>query len=118
MVLRALLELIETCLEGLRYIHFRLNENIMSSTIYLLEDVVDSFFSIHYHLNPFNEKLEKSEYIQDYIYTLEYMLSELISDYEHRHIDNALIRLENYIIPQFTKLYEETSRNYIPFIIS
>jgi hypothetical protein len=89
----------------------------MGSTIYLLDDVVHAFLCIERTFSLIDESIEQTNFL-DYLYKIEFVLSNLVTDYENKQVDNAVFRLDKYLIPQFTGLYEETSQYYFPFIVS
>lgn len=119
-IIRSLLELIETSIEGIRHIQYRLGsfENMMSSTIYLLEDVVHAVLCIKRTFSLIGESIEQINHFLNYIYNIEFILSNIVTDYENKQFDNALFRLDKYLIPEFSGLYKETSEYYFPFIVS
>lgn len=119
-IVREVLELMETCIECITYMGYQLSltEIIMNSTIYLLEDVIQAFLCIKRTFSPIFENIEQSDYFKETIYSIEIILLELISDYKYGQVSGALKNLDKYLIPQFTGWYQETSKYFLPFIVS
>lgn len=116
-VMRRILELSETCIEGLEHIRTRLYEGYMQEILYLVEDVLYAFCQIDFTLKVL-KLLPEIEEITDVTVEVENALSDLLYEYEQQDINAVIVRLNHELLPTFRLWNQKMYLFFNPHILS
>lgn len=116
-VIKRILELTDTCLEGLEYIELKLSEGKYSKSIPLLEDILNGFNEIQKAMEPILLELPENliELLTDYLTD---MFEFLIFTYEKDEMNKALEILNFKLLPGYKRWQEELEKTLKPYIAS
>ena len=116
-VIRNILGLAETSMDGLNHIASRLGEGHFDSTVNLMEDVVEAVYHIESSINLFSNKLGPNS-LEIATANLRLALGSVVHAYEHGQRAKALLFLKHNLIPAFTRWQEELNLCLSPYVAS
>lgn len=114
-MMRRILELSGTCIEGLDYLHTRLHKGYLEDSYYLIEDIVHGFCQIRLSMKVLNMETEE---ITDTTQRAEGVLSDFIYACEHQGINEVILRLSHELSPAFSMWNQELNLNFNHHILS
>lgn len=108
-VVRGILTLLETILEGLEHIKVRLMEGHLADTMYLFEDVTRAFASINNSLEPIIQQFEPNQIVPLFD-QLSKMIGEMAENYKQDQIEKAKSDMQFLLLPDFKRWKSELER--------
>ncbi|ABO50929.1 conserved hypothetical protein [Desulforamulus reducens MI-1] len=114
-VIRRIVDLAETCHEGIVHIKNKLAEGYFGETLPLMEDVTQAFLSIEGALQPLLPML-LSEQLEPLTEQLSESFYSLVSAYKRDNRERALEVIEGEFLPSFQIWHCELDRTLLPII--
>lgn len=114
-VIKRIVELAETGLEGLKQIELDLKEGKYEQSVTLLQDTINAFYSIEKAIKPMTPNLLPNE-----LTPLSQQLTEsyqlIISAYEQRAYTKAQEIMQYNLLPSYKKWHAELDSSLLPYI--
>lgn len=115
-VMRKTLELMDTCIDGVEYITWRLHEGKMEACLYLLEDIVCGFYKMKDSMDLLNNYFSR-RYDHYKEYEVENELDAIITAYKLHQINQAILHAGR-LLPRFKVWKGELEGHFRSFILS
>jgi hypothetical protein len=116
-VMKRIVELAETCLEGMEHIKLQLNEGRFEDSIRLMTDVVDAYHSMEKSLQDFLSQLPPNR-IEELSNTLRSAFEYMVSAYEEGKGAMALEIIQFNLLPSYKRWKGELERILNPYLVS
>jgi hypothetical protein len=116
-VMRHMIELSHTCLEGVKYIQNHLSQGCLDCTVLLLEDFVHAFYSMDQSLNPMLTLFD-SQHFEDMNLSVWDSIDSVVSAYEKDDESRALQLINAQLLPELIKWRSELEHTFYPYILS
>lgn len=116
-VFRQIIDLAETCNEGLEYIKNMLEEGCFEETVPLLIDFVNAFHSIEKALQLV-ESLLLTERLGTHTEILGQNLDLIVTAYEQRDLNKAYQVMDQKLLPSYKEWHAELDRVLLPVVVS
>lgn len=114
-VMRRIIDLAETCYEGILHIKNKLKNGYFEETIALLKDVTQAFYSIERALEPIRSNLLSNQ-LEPLTETLYKSINLLVTAYERGNREETVAVLDSELLPSFRKWHLELDKSLLPFI--
>ena len=114
-VMRNILNLSETSMDGLHHIASRLEEGHFESTVILMEDVVEAVYHIESSVLHFADKLEPNG-LDSATANLRLALNSVVHAYEQGQRAKALVFMQQNLLPAFARWREELNVCLSPYV--
>lgn len=115
-ILKHIMDLSDTCLEGIEHVYMQLKRGEMESTIPLLDDIVTAIFEIEQSIQPFSHLLP--EELKSATKPLSNNLNLFVSAYEQKNINKAKEILEQELLDNLKNWHVELNACFSPFVTS
>jgi hypothetical protein len=116
-VIHRMIELSDTCLDGIEHIQGSLNKGSLEYTISLLLDVTQAIFSMNNALQPMNVMFP-SDALGFKMTSLWDSIDILISYYEENNCTHALLEVKEDLLPRYNEWKQELERCLHPYFLS
>jgi len=115
-IMRRIIELLETCLEGLEHAKSKMNEGDFENGIIMLHNMVD-YYQAELFLQPLMKDLPANQ-IERLDEALRNSFDLVTSAYEHGDSAKAVEFMQFSVLPNFKKWQAELNRCLLPHIVS
>lgn len=116
-VFRQIIDLAETCNEGIEYIKNKLEVGCFEETVPLLIDFVNAFHAIEKALKPI-ESLLMSERLGTLFEILRQNLDLIVTAYEQRDLNKAFQVMGQKLLPSYKEWHAELDGVLLPVVVS
>jgi hypothetical protein len=116
-VMKRMVELSETCLEGMEHIKLQLNEGRFEDSIRLMTDVVEAYHRMEKSLQDFLSQLSPNR-IEELSNPLRRAFEYVVSAYEEGEGAKALEIIQFNLLPSYKKWKGELERSLNPYLVS
>lgn len=116
-IMRRIIELLETCLEGLEHAKSKMNEGDFENGIIMLHNMVDGYYQAELFLQPLMKDLPDNQ-IPRLDEDLRNSFELVTSAYEHGDSAKAMELMQFGVLPNFKKWQAELNRCLLPHIAS
>ncbi len=115
--MRKIIELVETCLEGLEHAKSKMNEGDFENGVIMLHNVVDGYYQAELLLQPLYKDLPSNQ-LEPLDQALRNSLELVTSAYEQGERVKAMELMQFSVVPNFKKWQAELNRCLLPHIVS
>lgn len=116
-IIRRVLELADTCLEGLEHAETCLKEGRFEDGIMMLHDTMHGYYQMEKALEPVLVNLPDTE-IRPHSETLRNVLEHLVPIQERGEWAKALELMQFNVVPTYKKWHAELNRRLRPYVTS
>lgn len=115
--MKLMLELSDTCLEGMAYIESKLDQGYMEDTVPMLHDLVGAFYQMEQSIEPIARDLA-TEQLEGKADEVREALNNVVTFYEKEEGGKAFDVLKQQLIPSYQVWKEELTRSFAPYVVS
>jgi len=114
-IMKAALELAQSCLDGLDKIKAKLNEGQLEDTMAYFNHIANSFYNILEAIQPVLEELPSNN-LESLSRSLHQALGTAVPAYEEKDLARVLEIMQFTLLPAYRKWYEELDRCFRPIV--
>lgn len=116
-IMKAALELAQSCLDGLDKIKAKLNEGQLEDTMAYFNHIANSFYNILEAIQPVLEELPPNN-LESLSRSLHQALGTAVPAYEEKDLARVLEIMQFSLLPAYKKWYKELDRCFRPIVES